>query len=110
MIATYAPTVTHDASGEATFTYTDNTGALHTVFFQDSTALTAKLQLLRANHPSIGGIAIWVMGGEDPTFWDDIKTQLGIEPDGHIAAASAATTGRPSRPHREHAIKWATRR
>lgn len=76
LISTYQPTVTHDPSSEATFTYTDATGAPHTVFFQDRTALAAKLQLLRTQHPAIAGIAIWVMGGEDPTFWDEIQSQL----------------------------------
>jgi len=76
LISTYGPAVTHDASDEATFTYTDGRGRFHTVYFQDRTALAAKLQLLRTNHPAIRGIAIWVMGGEDPAFWDEIQSQL----------------------------------
>jgi len=76
LIATYSPTVHRDPSEEATFTYTDTTGRFHTVFFQDRPAIAAKLQMLRDNHPAIRGIAIWVMGGEDPTFWDEIALQM----------------------------------
>jgi spore germination protein len=76
LIATYAAAVTHDASGEATFSYTDTRGSAHSVLFQDVDALSAKLDVLTAMHPNIGGIAIWVMGGEDPAFWTEIDTQL----------------------------------
>jgi spore germination protein len=76
LIATYGPTVNRDPSGEPTFTYIDTRGRTHSVFFQDRTALAVKLQMLRTDHPSIRGIAIWVMGGEDPAFWDEIRLQL----------------------------------
>ena len=76
LIATYAPVVTRDPSGEASFTYTDPKGAAHTVFYQDRTALAAKLTMLRAKHAKLHGIGIWVMGNEDPAFWDEIRQQL----------------------------------
>lgn len=76
LIAAFAPTLLRDASGEPYFGYADDRGRPRTVYFQDRAALAAKLDMLRTHHPSIGGVAIWVMGGEDPTFWDEIALQL----------------------------------
>jgi spore germination protein YaaH len=30
---------------------------------------------LNAKHPKIRGIAVWLMGGDDTTFWDEIQAQ-----------------------------------
>lgn len=68
--------VTRTASGEAQFTYRDPAGSRHTAFFQDTTAIDAKLKVLRMRHPRIAGIAIWMMGGEDPHFWPLIAARL----------------------------------
>lgn len=68
--------INHDPSGEATFTYVDNLGKSHTVFFQDRTAIAAKLRMLLQKHPGIRGIAIWRMGGESPAFWNEIVLKL----------------------------------
>ena len=76
LIKIYNPNIARDASGEATFKYVAARGRNHTVFFQDRTALAGKLQMLRDKHAAIRGIAIWVMGGEDPAFWDEIKVQM----------------------------------
>jgi spore germination protein len=77
LVATYAPTIKrHASSREATFQYVDAEGADHIVFFQDRSALAAKLQMLRNAHPNIAGIAIWRMGGETPKFWNEIARQL----------------------------------
>jgi spore germination protein len=76
LISTYTPTIGRDVSGEATFQYTDGSGNLHTVFFQDRPAIQAKLEMLRSLHPNIRGIAIWCMGGESNGFWDEIASQL----------------------------------
>lgn len=76
LISTYTATVNRDASGEATFNYVDGSAKSHTAYFQDRTAIAAKLQMLLQNHPAIRGIAIWRMGGEDPAFWDEIVLQL----------------------------------
>lgn len=61
-------TVTHDANGEATFTY-----ASHTVFFQDATAYSKKVDMLKQKHPSIGGFAHWAAGQEDPQVWAIVR-------------------------------------
>lgn len=76
LIATYAPAIGRDASGEAAFQYTDGSGNPHTVFFQDRQAIKSKLEMLRTLHPAIRGIAIWCMGGENEEFWDEIASQL----------------------------------
>jgi spore germination protein len=65
-----------DASGEATLRYTDDDGVAHVLYYQDSTAVAAKLHLLRGKHPRIAGIAAWVMGQEDPGFWTVIERRL----------------------------------
>jgi len=66
---------TRTASKEARFTYRDARGK-HTVYFQDRTALAAKLDVLTSRHPDLGGVAIWVMGGEDSRFWPLIARRL----------------------------------
>ena len=76
LIAAHSPSIDRDPSGEATFTYTDGSGTGHIVYFQDRAAVAVKLEMLRALHPSIRGIAIWVMGDEDPGFWDEIASRL----------------------------------
>jgi spore germination protein len=67
--------ITRTASKEARFTYRDARGR-HTVYFQDRVALAAKLDVLTRRHPDLAGIAIWVMGGEDPRFWSQIGRRL----------------------------------
>jgi hypothetical protein len=76
LIAKYSPAVQRDPSGEATFVYTDESATAHVVFFQDRTALQAKLRVVSDKHPAIAGIAIWVLQDEDPAFWDDIVSLL----------------------------------
>jgi spore germination protein len=69
-------TVTRDPSSkEATMTFTDG-GETHTVYFQDDAAVAAKLVALRAKHPRIAGISIWVMSQEASGFWPLIARKL----------------------------------
>ena len=75
--AQYAVKVGRDAaSGEATLRYADGEGVAHVVYYQDEKAIAAKLDQLHRKHPRIAGIAIWVMGQEDPAFWDLIARRL----------------------------------
>lgn len=76
LVTQYQPDIVRDASGEATFTYTDGNAVQHTVFFQDEEALQAKFAMMTANHAGIKGIAIWVLEREDPGFWDVIASAL----------------------------------
>ena len=62
-------------SGEAYFHYAAG-GVEHTVYFQDPTAVAAKLAFALSRRPRIAGIAIWVMGDEDPAFWPTIDAGL----------------------------------
>ena len=68
--------ITHDAaSGEATFSYNGRT-----VFFQDAAAYTAKLDLLKQKHGSIGGVAHWAAGYEDPAVWSALSSSSPVTP------------------------------
>jgi spore germination protein YaaH len=62
-------------SQEATLRFADK-GVTHEVYFQDQTALAAKLAQLRARHPRIAGIGIWVMSQEAAGFWPLIARKL----------------------------------
>lgn len=73
LIATYHPTIQRSPSGESVFHYTDAAGVAHTVYSQDRKAIAAKFRFARSRRPAIAGIAIWVMGGEDPGFWPLLK-------------------------------------
>ena len=63
------------ASREATLNFAD-AGVAHAVYFQDQTALAAKLAQLRARHPHIAGVSIWVMSQEATGFWPLIERRL----------------------------------
>ena len=76
IIDTYDPPLRRDVSGELTFSYTDDAGKKHVVFFQDRAAIAAKLRMLIRKHAALRGVAIWVMGGESPGFWKEIFKQL----------------------------------
>jgi spore germination protein len=62
-------------SQEATLSFTD-AGVAHAVYFQDQTAVAAKLAALRAHHPKIAGVSIWVMSQEGAGFWPLIARKL----------------------------------
>lgn len=64
------------ASGEAVVHYTDAHGGAHVIYFQDETAVSAKLDLLRRRHPHVAGVAMWVMGQEQPSFWRIVTSGL----------------------------------
>jgi spore germination protein YaaH len=63
-------------SKEVVLTYVDAHGRRHTAIYLDSRALAAKLDLLVKDHPRLAGIAIWVMGEEQPEFWNVIRRDL----------------------------------
>jgi spore germination protein YaaH len=77
LAAQYHATVKRDAaSGEATMAFKDAGGQMHTVYFMDDKAVAAKLAALRAKHPKIAGISVWVMGQEASGFWPLITRTL----------------------------------
>jgi len=61
-------TISHDANGEATFTF-----GTHTVFFIDAVSYSQKVTLLKQKHPSIGGFGAWSLGVEDPAIWSIVR-------------------------------------
>ena len=76
LIRAHHAQVRRSRSGEAYFHYRDSARVLHTVFFQDRRAIIVKMSFVQARKPAIGGIAIWVMGGENPAFWPVIHSKL----------------------------------
>jgi len=44
-----------------------------TIYFADAVALDYKLSRLLEQFPSLGGVAIWGLGGEDPANWDILR-------------------------------------
>lgn len=63
------------ASGELWFSYSDGR---QTVWFNDGETLAGRLALLAEKHPTVAGIAIWPLGGEDPANWTAIRQ--GVDP------------------------------
>ncbi len=59
--------IAHDINGEATFSYSG-----HTVYFQDASSYTKKIDAILKKHPKIAGFAHWRAGGEDPVIWTDV--------------------------------------
>jgi spore germination protein YaaH len=56
------------------FMYTDSTGEERIVYFEDSTSISYKLNIV--NNSNLGGVAIWRLGLEDQKYWTTIKDKL----------------------------------
>lgn len=56
------------------FNYTDSSGLSHTVWFENSTSVYYKLDLV--NSANLSGIGIWRLGLEDSNYWTTIKTKF----------------------------------
>jgi spore germination protein YaaH len=65
---TNVASITHDIDGEAVFSYGN-----HTVVFNDAVSYDRKLNMIVARHPTIGGIAHWANGQEDPAVWARVE-------------------------------------
>ena len=63
------------ASREGRFLYQDGRGR-HVVYCQSRASLTIKLRVLTRRHPGLAGVAVWVMGGEDPRYWPLLAREL----------------------------------
>jgi spore germination protein len=83
LLKAYEPKVSlleRDAEGEvaeATFNYRDREG-YHTVWFSSARSMEAKLDLVKQY--DLAGIAIWRLGGEDPSYWQAIRDRLARDP------------------------------
>jgi len=62
------------AVSESWFTYTDDAGRAHEVWYADETSISARLRLVQQY--GLGGIAVWRLGGEDPANWSTIEAAL----------------------------------
>jgi len=58
---------------EPWFTYTDGRGQAHEVWYANRASVKARLEL--AGKHGLGGVAIWRLGGEDPTTWSAIAAR-----------------------------------
>lgn len=56
-----------EASGELTFTYTDEQGVPHEVWYGDGASVGDRFRI--ADERGLGGIGVWRLGQEDPAFW-----------------------------------------
>jgi spore germination protein YaaH len=63
------------ASGVSTFNYTDDSGIQHQVWFEDTTSILAKLELVKKY--DLKGIAIWRLGIIPDNTWQSMKSVIG---------------------------------
>lgn len=76
LAASMGATVTLDpTSGEDHFTYVSQ-GVRHQVWFEDARSLVSKLAIVATDH--LGGVALWVLGGEDPGYFPTLQKDLGL--------------------------------
>lgn len=61
-------TISRDVNGEPTYSYNG-----HVVYFQDAESYGKKVALLQQKHASIGGVAHWAVGQEDPAIWNVMR-------------------------------------
>lgn len=75
LASTYGATILWDSVSQSPyFTYTDNAGISHTVWFENAQSLNYKLDLV--NSYNLSGIAIWRLGLENSDYWTSIKTKF----------------------------------
>lgn len=75
LASTYGSTIMWDSVSKSPyFTYTDSSGVYHTVWFENSTSVGYKLDLV--NNYNLSGIGIWRLGLENSDYWTTIKTKF----------------------------------
>lgn len=62
-------------SGEDHFTYYSG-GIRHQVWFEDARSLPSKLAIVK--NDNLGGVALWVLGGEDSGYFPALQKGLGL--------------------------------
>jgi cellulose synthase/poly-beta-1,6-N-acetylglucosamine synthase-like glycosyltransferase/peptidoglycan/xylan/chitin deacetylase (PgdA/CDA1 family)/spore germination protein YaaH len=68
-----------EASLNPHFTYEDDAGAAHTVWFLDGVTMLNELRSQQPHKPL--GAALWVLGSEDPSVWTFFRRgRLGLKP------------------------------
>ena len=87
-----APRLWSPQDGEPYFTYTTSDGTVHTVWYNDSQALAARLPLVAKY--SLAGIAFWSLGAEDPGIWQTLRSYTyGPNPFGTVDTFAVAPGG-----------------
>lgn len=56
------------------FNYIDGSGIYHTVYFENSTSISYKLDIV--NNYDLGGVSIWRLGLENSDYWESISEKL----------------------------------
>ena len=56
------------------FNYTDGSGIYHTVYFENSTSISYKLDIV--NNYDLGGVSIWRLGLENSDYWETISSKF----------------------------------
>lgn len=75
LAATYNSSIMWDSVSQSPyFNYTDFSGINHSVWFENSTSLSYKLDLV--NNYNLSGIGIWRLGLENAAYWTTIKTKF----------------------------------
>lgn len=75
LASTYGAQILWDTASQCPyFTYTDASGINHTVWFENSTSLNYKLDIV--NSSNLAGIGIWRLGLENSDYWAAIKTKF----------------------------------
>lgn len=73
--AKYNSTVKWDSTSKSPyFNYTDSSGVYHTVWFENSTSIGYKLDIV--NNCDLSGAAMWRLGLENSDFWSTIALRL----------------------------------
>jgi spore germination protein len=68
LVRAHQVAVTYDKASKASwFAYMDDDGRQHTVWFDDTEGMAAKLRLARSY--GIAGVFLWRLGGESPEVW-----------------------------------------
>ncbi|MFL0269268.1 cell wall-binding repeat-containing protein [Candidatus Clostridium radicumherbarum] len=75
LAASYGAQINWDPVSDTNyFNYTDSSSVYHSVWFENSTSIAYKLDIV--NNNNLGGIAIWRLGLENADYWTSIKTKL----------------------------------
>jgi spore germination protein len=71
-VALHRAGVHYDSGSQAPwFSYVDDAGREHTIWFEDARSIAAKLGLARSH--GISGTFFWRLGGEDPQIWPLVR-------------------------------------
>lgn len=72
---TYGAQIKWDSTSETPYlNYKDKAGINHDLWFENSTSLSYKLDIVNSNN--LAGIAIWRLGLENADYWSTIKAKL----------------------------------